>query len=68
MIDLGKHFHVHGAVLWLPCTMLLFAASSALYRRLNKAPLANPTLPTITAIALTPKETRTPSTPCLVHP
>ena len=23
MIDLGKLFHMHGAVLWLPCTILL---------------------------------------------
>jgi predicted murein hydrolase (TIGR00659 family) len=52
MIGLQKLFNGQGAILWLPCTILLFAASSALYRRLNKAPLANPTLLTITAVAL----------------
>jgi predicted murein hydrolase (TIGR00659 family) len=52
MTDLGKLVHVQGAVLWLPCTILLFAASSALYQRLDKTPLANPTLLTITAVAL----------------
>jgi predicted murein hydrolase (TIGR00659 family) len=52
MIDLGRLLHVHGALLWLPCTILLYAASSALYQRLNKMPLANPTLLTITAVAV----------------
>jgi predicted murein hydrolase (TIGR00659 family) len=52
MMDLEKLLHVQGAILWLPCTILLFAGSSALYRRLNKAPIANPTLLTITAVAV----------------
>src|SRR5258708_39965238 len=52
MIDLERLLHVQGATLWLPCTMLLFAGSSALYRRLNKAPIANPTLLTIAAVAV----------------
>src|SRR5258708_11539310 len=52
MIDLEKLLYVQGAILWLPCTILLFAGSSALYRRLNKAPIANPTLLTITAVAV----------------
>jgi len=37
MIDLGKLLHVQGAVLWLPCTILLFSASSTLYQRLRTA-------------------------------
>jgi hypothetical protein len=49
MMDLEKLLHVQGAILWLPCTILLFSGSSALYRRLNKAPIANPTLLTIAA-------------------
>src|SRR5260370_11564403 len=52
MIDLERLLHVQGAILWLPCTILLFAGSSALYRRLNKAPIANPTLLTIAAVAV----------------
>ena len=52
MIDLGRLLHVHGAVFWLPCTILLFAASSILYQRLNKSPLANPTLLTIAAVGM----------------
>jgi putative effector of murein hydrolase len=52
MMDLEKLLHVQGAILWLPCTILLFAGSSALYRRLNKAPIANPTLLTIAAVAV----------------
>jgi predicted murein hydrolase (TIGR00659 family) len=50
MIDLEKLLHMQGAILWLPCTILLFAGASALYRRLNKAPIANPTLLTIAAL------------------
>jgi len=50
MIELEKLTHLQGAVVWLPCTILLFAASSLLNRRLNKAPLANPTLLTIAAL------------------
>jgi predicted murein hydrolase (TIGR00659 family) len=52
MIDLEKLLHLQGAVFWLPCTILLFAASSLLYRRLHKAPIANPTLLTIAALAV----------------
>jgi predicted murein hydrolase (TIGR00659 family) len=52
MIELEKLLHLEGAVLWLPCTILLFAASSWLYRRLNKAPVANPTLLTIAALVV----------------
>jgi predicted murein hydrolase (TIGR00659 family) len=52
MIDLEKLLHLQGAVFWLPCTILLFAASSSLYRRLHKAPIANPTLLTIAALAV----------------
>jgi predicted murein hydrolase (TIGR00659 family) len=52
MIELEKLLHLEGAVLWLPCTILLFAASSWLYRRLNKAPVANPTLLTIAALVM----------------
>jgi predicted murein hydrolase (TIGR00659 family) len=52
MIDLEKLVHLQGAILWLPCTLLLFAASSSLYRRLNKAALVNPTLLTITGLVL----------------
>jgi predicted murein hydrolase (TIGR00659 family) len=52
MIDPGKVAHLQGAILWLPCTLLLFSGSSALYQRLNKAPIANPTLLTITALVL----------------
>jgi predicted murein hydrolase (TIGR00659 family) len=47
VIDFGKLLHLEGALLWLPCTLLLYAGSSALHRRLNKAPIANPTLLTI---------------------
>src|SRR5260370_34360492 len=52
MIELEKLVHLQGAVLWLPCTILLFAASSSLYRRLNKAPLVNPTLLTIAGLVV----------------
>src|SRR5262249_6420337 len=51
MIDLEGLIHVQGAVLWLPFTVLIFALSSWLYQRLNKAPFANPTLLTIVALA-----------------
>ena len=51
MNDLEKLLHVQGTVLWLPCTVLIFALSSALYQRLNKAPIANPTLLTIATVA-----------------
>jgi len=52
MSDVAKLLHLHGAIFWLPCTILVFAASSALYRRLGKLPLANPTLLTIAVVAV----------------
>jgi len=52
MIDPGKLLHLQGMLLWLPCTIVLYAGSSALYRRLDKAPIANPTLLTIIALVL----------------
>lgn len=52
MIELEKLMHHQGAILWLPCTILLYAASSALNRKLNKTPLANPTLLTIAGLVL----------------
>jgi putative effector of murein hydrolase len=52
MIELEKLVHQQGAILWLPCTILLFAASSSLYWRLNKAPLVNPTLLTIAGLVV----------------
>jgi predicted murein hydrolase (TIGR00659 family) len=52
VIDFGKLLHLEVALLWLPCTLLLYAGSSALHRRLNKAPIANPTLLTIAVLVL----------------
>jgi predicted murein hydrolase (TIGR00659 family) len=52
MIDLGKLLHLQGALLWLPLTLLLYAGSSALHRRLDKAPIANPTLLTIAVLVV----------------
>ena len=52
MIDPGKLPYLQGVLLWLPCTIVLYAGSSALYRRLDKAPIANPTLLTIVALVL----------------
>ena len=52
MIDPTRLLHLQGAFLWLPFTLLLYAGSSALYRRLDKAPIANPTLLTIAALVL----------------
>jgi predicted murein hydrolase (TIGR00659 family) len=52
MIDHGKLLHLQGALLWLPATLLLYAGSSALHRRLDKAPFANPTMLTIAALVL----------------
>jgi predicted murein hydrolase (TIGR00659 family) len=52
MIDHGKLLHLQGALLWLPATLLLYVGSSALHRRLDKAPIANPTLLTIAALVL----------------
>lgn len=50
MIELGKLLHLQGAVVWLPFTIVLYAGSSTLHRRLGKAPIANPTLLTIAAL------------------
>ena len=44
MIEPGKLLHLQGAVVWLPFTIVLYAGSSTLHRRLGKAPIANPTL------------------------
>jgi len=52
MIDLDKLMHLQGALLWLPCTIVLYAVSSSLHRRFNKAPIANPTLLTIAMLVL----------------
>jgi len=52
MIDPGKLSHLQGALVWLPCTIVLYAGSSALHRRLDKAPIANPTLLSIAALVL----------------
>jgi predicted murein hydrolase (TIGR00659 family) len=52
MIDFGKLPYLQGVLLWLPCTIVLYAGSSALYRRLDKAPIANPTLLTIVALVV----------------
>src|SRR3984893_15278244 len=51
MIDVGT-LHLQGAIFWLPCTIVLYAGTSALHRRLDKAPIANPTLLTIAALVL----------------
>jgi putative effector of murein hydrolase len=50
MIELGKLLHLQGAIFWLPCTIVLYAGTSALHRRLDKAPIVNPTLLTIAAL------------------
>jgi predicted murein hydrolase (TIGR00659 family) len=52
MIDPSKLPHLQGAIVWLPCTIMLYAGSSALHRRLDKAPIANPTLLTIATLVL----------------
>jgi predicted murein hydrolase (TIGR00659 family) len=52
MIDPTRLLHLQSASLWLPFTLLFYAGSSALYRRLDKAPIANPTLLTIAALVL----------------
>jgi predicted murein hydrolase (TIGR00659 family) len=52
MMDAGKLLHLQGALLWLPCTLVLYAGSCALHRRLDKAPIANPTLLTIAGLVL----------------
>jgi predicted murein hydrolase (TIGR00659 family) len=52
MIDPSKLSHLQGATVWLPCTIALYAGSCALHRRLDKAPIANPTLLTIAALVM----------------
>ncbi len=52
MISLGKLLDLQGTLLWLPCTIVLYAGSSTLYRRFEKAPIANPRLLTIAALVL----------------
>src|SRR5262249_52020667 len=52
MIDFGKLLTLQGPIVWLPCTIVLYAACSAIYQRTNKAPLANPTLLTIAAVSV----------------
>jgi predicted murein hydrolase (TIGR00659 family) len=42
---------INGPIFWLPVTLAIYVASTALYRRCNKAPLLNPTLLTIAGIA-----------------
>jgi predicted murein hydrolase (TIGR00659 family) len=42
---------ISGPIFWLPVTLVIYAASTALYRRCNKTPLLNPTLLTIAGIA-----------------
>jgi len=44
--------HLQGSFIWLPCTILFFAASTALNTGLRKTPLINPTLVTIAVIAV----------------
>jgi len=39
MIDPGKLSHLQGALVWLPSTIVLYAGSSALHRRLDISPL-----------------------------
>jgi putative effector of murein hydrolase len=52
MMAADKLLHLQGALLWLPCTIVVYSGSSALYRQLDKAPIANPTLLTIAALVL----------------
>lgn len=52
MIDPARLSHLQGALVWLPSTLLLYSGSSMLHRRLDKAPIANPTLLTIAALVL----------------
>jgi predicted murein hydrolase (TIGR00659 family) len=42
---------IHGPLLWLPVTLAIYAAGTALYRGFNKAPFLNPTLLTIAGVA-----------------
>ena len=48
----GKLFAMEGPAFWLPFTLLVYAGASALYRCLDKAPFANPTLLTIAVVAV----------------
>ncbi len=41
-----------GPLLWLPCTLGLYAAATAVYRRAGKTPVLNPTLLTIAAVGI----------------
>ena len=50
MTTLKGLVHLQGTLIWLPCTILFFAASTALNSGLRKTPLINPTLVTIAAI------------------
>jgi predicted murein hydrolase (TIGR00659 family) len=43
---------INGPIFWLPVTLVIYGASTALYRRYHKAPLLNPTLLTIAGVAL----------------
>jgi putative effector of murein hydrolase len=52
MIDFGKLLNLQGTIVWLPCTIVLYAGSSALCRRLGKAPAANPTLLSVAALVV----------------
>jgi predicted murein hydrolase (TIGR00659 family) len=52
MIDFGKIFTLQGPIVWLPCTIVLYAACSVFHEKMNKPPLANPTLLTITGVGL----------------
>ena len=52
MIDVSKLVTLQGPIVWLPCTIVLYAACSALYQRANNLPLANPTLLTIAAVSV----------------
>src|ERR1700730_279978 len=60
MIEVSKLLNLQGPILWLPCTIILYAGSFALYRKLNKAPIVNPTLWTIAGMALILLATGTP--------
>ena len=60
MIDISRLSAVEGPIVWIPCTIILYAACTALYQRLNKAPLANPTLLTIGGICVALLCTGTP--------
>jgi predicted murein hydrolase (TIGR00659 family) len=60
MIDLAKLTALQGPIVWLPCTIILYAGCSAIYQRLNKLPVANPTLLTIAGMSLVLLCTGTP--------